>query len=165
MISSFTLCNSRNTSSKISWRRMRQIRKPISARYTSHISLITAEPSLEGGNPLLKKADCFCWNRPKHKGDSKNTHISVSNFGSWLEFSVLSLPVSFCQGLTSLRHCPLPRAVPCTIHQKKKNQKSFSVRFTVMFLLHRHVSDGLCSPWNHRPVCRVSSVPRLLCTI
>lgn len=99
---------------------MRHIRKPISARYTSHISLITAEPSLEGSNPLLKKTDCFCCNRPKHKGDSKNTHISVSNFGSWLEFSVLSLPVSFCQGLTSLRHCPLPRAVPCTIHQKKK---------------------------------------------
>lgn len=113
----------------------------------------------------FEKNRLFLLEQAKTQGRfKKHTHLC---FKLWLVVGV------FCTFFTcfilsrSNESASLPPPPGRTLHDtpKKKNQKSFLVRFTVMFLLHRHVSDGLCSPWNHRPVCRVSPVPRLLCTI
>jgi len=80
----------------------------------------------------------------------------------WFHYSVFSLPVSFYRGLTSPRRCRPPRAVPCVRKQKQKqtdHSPSFPRHRT------RPASSFQLSPWHHRPVWGVGSVPRLLSTI
>lgn len=97
-----------------------------------------------------------------HKQTGKWSHIKThTSHPKVCSYYSVSLPVSFCRGLTSLCHCHPPQAVPCII-------KIF-LCYSLLLFCFTDISRELCcfqlSPWNHRPVCRVSSVPRLLCTI
>lgn len=155
----------------------------ISVHNTSNISLFTGEilthrkqmfRAKSRISVFIPKTNDYWTRKTKHKEDLKNTQVSSNfwlvvsvmfKFWLWVSvqlFRVFSLPVSFYQGLTSLCHCHPPQAVSCII-------KNHSLLDSLLLFCFTDISNERCcfqlSPWSHWPVCRVSSVPRLLCTI